>query len=100
MFCDLDPDSLDLPGVFILADQIHQWIYDHEDKSLKAGMNYLDLSCLGSNDGWAATFDCLPYDDCEWIEHIEDYEFAAKGACPEEAIYLAAMKTIEAIEKL
>jgi hypothetical protein len=93
-------EEINLVEAFILADRVHSW-FAANDAVLN--MNYLTLICLGycgkdDEDKWAASFDCLGDMDSEWGEHVEDYLFAARGGCPEEAIYKAAMRVKERIE--
>lgn len=92
-------EEINLVEAFILADRVHSWLSAHP---AQLEVNYLTLICLGydepkDEEKWAASFDCLG-NDGEWAEHIEDYPFAAKGGCPEEAIYKAAMQLKEVIE--
>jgi hypothetical protein len=92
-------EDVNLCDVFILADRIHQWIAENQAHT---EMNYLSLVCTSgvrTDEKWAASFDSMAC-DAEWFESIENLSFAAYGACPEEAMYRAALKAKNYIEDL
>jgi hypothetical protein len=102
-----ETEEINLIEAFILADQIHQWMTQHLGENITSGMSPLMLHRRiyeDAEDSWAASFDAIlgDHDDEDgcvyWVDNADDYVYSATGACPEEAIYNAAMKVKEQIE--
>lgn len=96
---DKTDENINLVEVFILADRIHQWIADNPDYTK---LNYLTLVCTGGREDaerWVASFDSNLIDG-EWFEYPEIYPFASRAPCVEEAIFSAALKVKNFVDKL